>query len=274
MNFDTSIDDDIRRQYNPSKLEQDTALPALPKILDGKEDDVIPQKVMTKKVQSQPLPISKISAQQKPKAEPQTVSTAKIAKGSQAVLKSRTKIRVKGITGISDRTKKGTKLSFVSKYPVSTTYFTIPMGTTFYGEISDSHRPQLTGNGGLISIKITSMSIRGENYPINGYISKANYKNIFFNNIKGERRYMKSMAKSTKPGRHFFSKMMRVTSNLAGDGSSVILSPFSILFGVVTVGANTLAAPVLAIFYKGGSIYIPEGADFEIRLGQDAYIFN
>lgn len=274
MNFDTSIDDDIRRQYNPSKLEQESALPALPKNLDEKSYDIEIPKVAPKKIQSPTKPISQISKAQPAKIKPQIASAAKIAKGTQAVLKSGTKIRVKGLTGISDRTKKGTKLSFVSKYPVSTTYFTIPMGTTFYGKIADSHTPQLTGNGGLISIKITAMSVRGETYPINGYISKANYKNIFFNNIKGERKYMKSMVKSTKPGRHFFGKMMRVSANLIGDGSSAILSPFSVLFGVAAVGANTLASPALAIFYKGGSIYIPEGADFEIRLGQDTYIYN
>lgn len=282
LNFDTSIDDDIRKQYNPSKLEQDSALPALPKILN---EQTVENEGPRTQPQVQQKTQSQYKAQQKPKQEihqntvpEQTYKPVQninnVTKGNCAVLKRGTKIRAKSLTSISDRSKKGTKIKFASKYPVSTTYFTVPAGTIFNGEIVNVHRPQLGANGGLMVIKVNSMMVKGEVYPINGYISKAHYKKIFFNNIKGERRYYKSMVQATKPGRHFLRKMVKVSANLMGDGSSAIVAPFSFTFGVLAAGANIMAAPALALFYKGGAVYVPEGADFEIKLYEDAYIYN
>ncbi len=286
FNLDTSIDDDIRKNYNPSKLEEDMALPSLPKILNEKsEENIHPIKqISTPKIQQPQQAASK--PQVKPSTQAQapvlpqvkysqaTQSAIKIGDGSYATLKSGTKIKVKSLTNISDKSRKGTKVKFVSKYPVTTTYFTIPMGTIFNGEIVNSHTPQLSGNGGLIVMNIDSMIINGATQPLNANIVKANNKKIFSNNIKGKRTYAKNLVKSIKPGRHFFCKMMRVTGNLANDGSSIILTPFSVLAGTIALGGNVFASPVLALFSKGGSISIHEGSDFEIKLLQDVFIYN
>src|SRR5574344_522413 len=59
------------------------------------------------------------------------------------------KFTVRLMQHITDRTPKGSRITFVSLYPESATYVTIPAGTTFRGTIADSHNPQLSGNGGL-----------------------------------------------------------------------------------------------------------------------------
>lgn len=273
LEFDTSIDESIRKNYNPTKIEQDMALPTLPKIIN---ENTVKQPVnVTKPQQPETLkPISKTEINTKASPTVYKQSVSKGSGGEYAVLKKGTKIRVKLLTNISDRTKKGTRVSFVSKYPVSTTYFTIPMGTVFKGEVIKSHKPQFAGNGGLIVLNIDSAEIKNKAQPINAYVTKANSKKIFFNNIKGKRRYGKSLLKAAKPGCNFFKKMMRVTLNLAQDGSSIVLTPFSVIIGSVTLASNVIVAPAVAVFYKGSSINIPAGSDFEIKLSEDVFIYN
>ena len=262
LGFDTSLDDEVRKNYNPSKIEADMALPALPKILNEKT----PQNINEIKTQTPDLKlIPKPQIQQK---------SIKLSAESYATLKQGTTIKVRLQNNISDKSKKGTKVSFISKYPVSTTYFTIPMGTVFKGEIINSHKPQFSGNGGLIVINIDSAILNGEVQPINAYVTKANSKKIFFNNIKGKRKYTSSMLHSIKPGYHFFQKMLKVSAYLANDGSSIIIAPFSLAAGFITLTGNVFASPVIAIFYKGGSISINEGSDFEIKLLQNVFIYN
>lgn len=266
LELDTSLDDEVRKNYNPNKIEQDYKLPNLPKI------------------QEEPA-IKPVSYAEKPPAinttqpiRPTTCAikkpVVKLSAESYAVLKQGTKIKVRSLCRISDRSRRGTKVSFISEYPVSTTYFTIPMGTTFKGEIVRSHKPQFGGNGGLIVIKINSVILRGETQPINAKITKADSKKIFFNNIKGKRKYTSSMFKSMRPGASFFKKMWRTTTYLAGDGASILVSPFSLAIGCLGLGGNVMVSPALAMFHKGGSIAIPEGSDFEIKLMQDVFIYN
>lgn len=280
VNFDTSIDEDIRRQYNPSKIEQDSVLPALPKILNEQFDEADPPKTPAPKAQTRPQvqPINQYNAtikeQRTTNIPYQYQDTPTTSKENFAVLKTGTRIRLKSLASISDHTLKGTQISFVSKYPVSTTYFTIPKGTTFYGEMIDSHKPQLTGNGGLMVVKVTAMDINGQLNPIDAYITKAHYKYIFRNNIKGERKYFKSMIQSSKSGRYYFRRMLKVSVNLLDERSSAILSPFPFALGAAVAGVNIFVSPVLAVFYKGGNIYIPSGSDFEIKIDQDCYIYN
>jgi len=275
--LDTSIDDDIRRNYNPSKIEEDNPLPALPRILNEQKAPVTPtvKPVSVPKTQTQ----VQVQLQQKAQAQAQynqivQKPTPPDGKESYITLKKGTKVKVRLQNSISDKTKKGTKLTFVSQYPVSTTYFTIPSGTVFKGEIARSHKPQFGANGGLIVIKINSMIINSSIQPVNAYVTKANSKKIFLNNIKGKRKYMSSMFKSTRNGRHFFRKMLGVTQNLAFDGSSIVLTPFSFVAGAITLAGNVIAAPALAMFYKGGSINIPEGSNFEIKLSEDVFIYK
>lgn len=310
LELDTSVDDYIRKNYNPNKIEEDMQLPALPKILNEKDSgDIVP-------INSKPnlTPIKKpevverpaIKAQIQPKTQVETAPQPQIQKQVQiqkqaeaktqlpsreytqeeqetikqysperfATLKFGTKIRVRGLNAVSDKTRKNTVLTFVTTRSVTTTYLTLPTGTVLKGEVVESHRPGLTANGGLIKIRIFAIILNGHSQQIEGCITRANTKKIFLNNIKGKRQYMSSMIKSTKNGRHFFKKMLRVTAYLASDGSSIIIAPFSLIAGVLGVAANVLSAPVLAVFYKGGSISINEGSDFEIKLLQDVYIYK
>lgn len=265
LGFDTSIDDEIRRNYNPNKIEKDMSLPALPKILNENNKQTATPKGTNASQASQ---ISQIQKNQI------TNINAHLPQQYYAVLKKGTKIKVKSLNNIADNSKKGSRVGFVSIYPVSTTYLTIPTGTIFKGEIINSHRPQFSANGGLISINISSMILNEEIQPINAYITKADSKLIFRNNIKGKRKYFISMINSTKNGHHFFEKMIRVTSTLASDGSSILIAPFSLGAGVFTLGANVLLAPTLALFHKGDPIYIKAGSDFELKLSRDIYIYN
>src|SRR5574344_102318 len=59
LNFDLSADEEIRKQYNPSKLEQDMGLPPMPKI-----DAVQTQSV--KKAPSQIKKTQSVTAKAKP----------------------------------------------------------------------------------------------------------------------------------------------------------------------------------------------------------------
>ena len=154
LEFDTSIDDEIRKSYNPNKLIEDTdsnfalekslksdsstideTLPALPNITkqgnSTKKSDVQSNNIISK---APPL---------------LTNGTIKIKKGSS--------FNVINSNAISDWQTKGTKITFKTNKPIYSKRYTIPTNTIFYGEIIDSHQPQITCNGGLIAIKIYSM---------------------------------------------------------------------------------------------------------------------
>ena len=264
LELNTSIDDDIRRNYNPSKIEEDAALPVLPKILNEKAD----KPVTAAKIQS---PQSQGSQLKEIQYKNPTYSSSV---ESYATLKQGTKIKVKLLSTISDKSKKGTQVSFVSRYPVTTTYFTIPMGTIFKGEILESHKPQFVGNGGLIVINIDSVIINDEIHPLKGTVVRAGSKNIFFNKIKGKRKYLSSTFKLMAPGGRFFQKMFGLTLQLTRGGSEILLTPFSLGIGTIGLMGNTMAAPLIAVFYKGDSISLSEGTSFEIKLAQDVFIYN
>lgn len=263
LDLDTSIDDDIRKNYNPNKIEDDMALPKLPKVLN--EKSIQPNYIKPAYYPKTQTSIDKIPYKQKLPA--QNAETF-------AVLKKGTALRVKLLNSISDRSQEGSKVAFISRYPVSTTYFTIPMGTMFYGEIANSHGPQLSANGGLIVININSVVLNNQIHPIDAYVTKVNFKNVYLNNIKGKRKYISSMFNSMKPGCHFLRKMVGVSGNLAQDGSSIIVVPFALVLGVLAAGGNIFISPALALFYKGDSIYVKEGSEFEIKLSQDIFIHN
>lgn len=186
------------------------------------------------------------------------------------------KFKVRLQQTISDKTPEGTRISFVSVYPETSTYITIPSGTIFKGKISDSHPPYITGNGGLIVINVDQMIYKGKAYEIDAKVSVANGKHIFLNNIKGKRQYFQSIPKAMKPGNRYFKKMWRVTCNLAKNDSGVeiILTPFSLLTGTVVWAVNFVTSPVLAIFYKGKSITIPKDSPFTIQLREDAILLK
>lgn len=186
-------------------------------------------------------------------------------------IKKGTKFKVRSRSAISDKTPRGTKISFVTVYPETSRYITIPAGTVIQGQITDSHPPQLFGNGGLIEIKADQILYKGSYYQIYSKISIANYKHIFLNNIKGKRKYISNMGTFIKPGARFMSKMWKVCGTLT-NGPEILLTPLPLASGIVVYAVNAALSPILSIFSTGDSITIPKGSYFEIKLTQDAII--
>lgn len=265
-NLDTSIDDEIRKNYNPSKIEHDTALPVLPKNLQSEVNTIpVNQYQPTQKTQTQTLqPINK---------QPQYKSKVSVG-GNYAVLKKGTKFQTKLVTSVSDRTHRGAAVMLQNRYPVSTTYLTIPIGAIFEGTVVQSHPPQFTGNGGLITMKINSINLNGVSHPASAFVTETNFKHIFFNDIKGQRKFAKNMFSSMRPGFQFYKRMFANSARLLNDGGSAIWSPFPFIAGVVGLGAGVISSPVLAVFSKGGQSYLRSGSNVEIKLEQDVIIYN
>lgn len=271
LDIDASVDYEIRRKYNPNKIENDL-LPSLPnklkndKPLQSSEDFTKPYE----------KPVTKTTTVQQPTKQQVITQQPRKYKsyGQTLALKRGTSFTIRNTSSISDRMTEGTKVYFKLPKPIKTKYFTLPENTRFVGVISDSHSPQLTGNGGLVVIRIEKVIINGRTQEVSGKVTKANYKRIYFNNIKGKRKYWSNLAKSIAPGKRFNDKMWKSTKKLAGEGVTFIFSPFTLASGLIVFGANIVASPVIAIFSKGGSISIPADTAFRIKLTEDVTIYN
>ena len=273
FDLDETIDDEIRKNYNPTKLVDDTGIKkesALDKSLKAddyiKADDNLPS-----------LPnitnYGKSTKTSDVKNSTITASTAPINyKAGNIKVRKGTSFNVVSSNSISDWQRKGTGVSFTLKNPAYTKRITIPAGTVFKGEILESHRPQISGNGGLVVIRVYSMIYKGQVVPIKAYITRADDKKIFLNNIKGDRTYLKTMWKKGNWGRTLFNKMLSLTVNLGAEGSTFILSPFPLAYGTICLGANTIISPISAFFSKGGQVSIPAGSDFRIKLLEDMFL--
>lgn len=270
FDLDETVDDEIRKNYNDSKLINDVGiktkqgttksksnddedLPDLPKILNSQS----PQK-------SPDIKSSQVSATPPTKVIPYTGGNVKVKKG--------TVFSVHNSSAISDWQRRGTSVKFTLKKQQNGRGYTIPAWTTFNGEIIEVHQPQITCNGGLVAIHVYSMTYKGQTIPINAYVTRANDKKIFFNDIKGERTYLKTMWKKGNWGRSLFNRMLSLTINLGGSGSTLILSPFPLAYGTICLGANTLVSPITAFFSKGGHVSIPADSKFNLKLNEDIYI--
>jgi len=263
LELDTSIDDEIRRNYNPSKLELES-LPPLPKTNTSPSSSNMP--LPPKTLPSTPSSKPSVGVKNLPNYSGSTAATAiRIKKG--------TKFRVKSTSVISDYLKEGTSVSFKSVKPVTQTYITVPEGTVFKGIILDSHQPQIAGNGGLVVLIVDSMVFRGSTISVHAKITKANHKKIFINNIKGQRGYLKGVVNSMQPGKRFYHKMIRATASLSDGPFTILLTPFTVAAGVVVYGVNIVGSPVFAIFAKGKRISIPAGCEFEVKLLEDIDIY-
>ena len=247
LDLDTTVDDEIRKNYNSDQLV-DESLPALPKILQQQQAEVKPDTTDVIKQKLTPA-----------------VYRGKIKKG--------TKIPVISDNKISDWLRKGTKVTFHTKSQIFAKGITIPAGTKFYAEVEDSHQPQISCNGGLVVLKVHSIVLNNSVTPIDGYITRADDKKIFLNNIKGKRTYWKTLWNKTGFGRRLFDRMLTLTANLGKDGATVILSPFPFCYGTVVLGLNTLTSPLFALFSKGGHVSIPAGTDFVIKLRDDVNFY-
>ena len=270
FDIDETVDDDIRKNYNPNKLIEDTGLKN--KALDkSMKESVSIQKSVTSDVLPK-LPTITDIEESSTSSKTTTELPTKPYTGGNIKVKSGTSFNVVNNSAISDWQRKGTKVSFKTKGNIYKKKFTIPSGTFFYGEIIESHQPQITCNGGLIVLKIYSMQYKGQTVPITAYVTRANDKKIFFNKIKGERNYLKTVWKKGDWGRNLFNKMLNVSIGLGAESSTLILTPFPFAYGTICLGANTITSPICAFFSKGGHISIPAGSNFRIKLIEDVMI--
>ncbi len=239
LEFDSSIDEEIRKDYNVESYE----LPALPSS----------------------VPTASVETNVK--------TPAYNPAGKIYILKNDTKVTLVSKTAISDWQKKGQKVSFAAKQGIVTKEgAVIPAGTIFKGTVTNSHRPQLTGNGGLIELKIDEIYYNGLMSKIETKVSLANSKKVFFGNIKGKRSYWKNYSKAMTPGRKVFGATQTCAAVMSPIPVVNIFSVIPLLGGVVVYTVNFAVAPVIAIFTKGGSLLLPAGTDFEIKITGDTEI--
>lgn len=267
LDLDTSVDDEIRRTYDPSKLEQ--SLPSLPKTAPSQNTS--PKNMPAPQTPPKSLPVT-------PDAKPQIgvkkfQNDFKYDKSTAIRIKKGTKFRVKSNSVISDYLKEGARVSFKSVKPVTQRYVTITEGTRFTAVVKNSHMPQFTGNGGLIVLMVDSMTFNGQTRSVHAKITKANLKKIFFNNIKGKRAYWKGVAKQIDKGENFYKKTRRTSRKLADNPVGILISPIPTITGILVYAVNFAGSPLFAIWYKGGRISIPAGSEFEIKLLEDVYLY-
>ncbi len=265
---DDSINDVIIKQYDANAL-RDEYLPELPDSLknEGKPSSVPtvePQKQGS--LQSKPI--------EKKQYQPGTQSVVKpINTGDYVLVKKGTKFKLRIEQAVDDSANIGSKIYFTSLFPEVNKYITIPAGTKFIGTVQDSHLPQISANGGLLVISVDEFIYKGRSYPIEAQIIMVGNKRIFQNNIKGKHTYWKSVAKAIKPGQKFYSKSWQLTKKFAGDGLEVILTPITFVGGVTVLAANVAVSPAIALFSKGGRLFINKGTKFQIKLIEDTAVY-
>lgn len=270
LELDTSVDDEIRRTYDPSKLEQ--SLPALPKTAPTQQNTVPKTSQTTQAPQAAPKSLPSTPAAKPQLGVKKLPNEYKFDKSTAIRIKKGTKFRVKSNSVISDYLKEGARVSFTTIKPVTQRYITVMEGTKFTAVVEDSHLPQMTGNGGLIVLMVDSITVNGQTRSVHGKITKANLKKIFFNNIKGKRQYWKGVANQIDKGENFYKKTRRTSSKLADNPVGVIISPIPTITGIVVYAVNFVGSPLFAIWSKGGRISIPAGSEFEIKLQEDVYL--
>lgn len=233
VDFDDSIDANIRNEYN---LENNN-LPKLPSS----------------------VPTATVDIPKLPTYNP-TGKTYKLISG--------TKVEVVSNSSISDRNIEGTKISFSAKEGFVTQDGTIiPAGTIFKGTITDAHKPQITGNGGLIELNINEIYFNGIASPIQTKLCVANQKRIFLSNIKGKRTYLKNIGtKAIKPGKTFYKKTKKVAGSMSDIPIIKYVSFVPVVIGDAVFAVNIIASPIISVFQKGESISIPSGSVFEIKI--------
>ncbi len=267
---DDSVDEIIKKTFNAG----DSTLPKLPKtspksveslnFLDTHQSEITVQQNPVSTNSPTTINSTINSTSDIPKV-PQKVNikTAKIGWGK--------KVNVKFNTNVSDHTQKGTRVSFITQAPILAKGITLPAGTIFYGTVTNSHSPQMLGNGGLLSIKADYVTYRGKTSYCEGNIIAVNHKTVLFNNIKGNNGYFKGIAKTTKPAREFYGKSVKVTKKL-WNGPGFILTPFTYLPGAVFLVGDTIVSPFIALFHKGERVYISKGTTATIKLTSPTYI--
>lgn len=271
FDLDETVDDEIRKNYNPSQLVNDVQTKET--ALDKKIESLPSIEYRDENLPKLPSIIQHGESTKFSDVKDDSINIpTKPYTGGNIKVKAGTSFNVINSSSISDWQRKGTKIRFTSKGNTFGKYYTIPAGTVFLGEIIDSHQPQITCNGGLIVIKVYSMIYKGQNVPITAYVTRANDKKIFLNNIKGKRTYLKTTWKKGNWGRTIFDKMLGVTVGLGAEGSTLVLTPFPLAYGTLCLGLNTLTSPICAFFCKGEHITIPAGSNFKLKLVDEVMI--
>lgn len=269
--LDTSVDEEIRKNYNPSALEQN--LPALPKTAPSQSATTKTTATTTNKTTPVVPKTQPVSQPSKPQLVIKKMDNDyKFDKSTAIRIKKGTKFRVKSNCVISDYQREGTRVSFTSIKPVTQRYITINEGTRFNAVVEDSHLPQFTGNGGLIVLMVDGVVVNGSTKSVHAKITKANMKKVFLNNIKGKRGYIKGVSRQVDKGENFYKKTRRTSTKLADNPVGLIISPIPTVFGAVVYAVNLVGSPVFAIWAKGSRISIPAGSEFEIKLLEDVYL--
>lgn len=253
--LDMSVDEEIKKKYDSDKLKYD--LPPLPKTTPTSSPSSVGQSSAPKTT-----PVYSVSVP----------NVTKVTSKDGLKIPYGTKFQVHSNQPISDWQRSGTNISFTSYAPVYKGAVSIPSGTKFYGVIEESHRPQKTGNGGLVVIRITRMSYKGRTFSVNAKITKANSKKIFFNNIKGKRQYLKGVANQIDKGEAFYKKSRKTSAKMADNPILVILSPIPTIAGFAGYSVCTILSPLTALTSTGSSLSIPSGSSFEIKLLEAAYV--
>ena len=194
----------------------------------------------------------------------QNYRTYTLAKGTQFRAANRIKI--------TDSLLEGQTVEFLTTQEIVTPYCKIPKNTKLTAKVVDSHKPQISCNGGLVALRIVSAYINGYTQPINAGIVKIKTDNLHFSNLKGEHTYLKTVCKKAKWGQNMFNKWAKTSSELANKGAGVILAPFPYIGGCVLAVSSTVTSPVTAILGKGGNLSIPANTVFTIKMYDDAKI--
>lgn len=269
--LDTSVDEEIRKNYNPSALEQN--LPALPKTAPSQSATTKTTVTTTNKTTPVVPKTQPVSQPSKPQLVIKKMDNDyKFDKSTAIRIKKGTKFRVRSNCVISDYQREGTRVSFTSIKPVTQRYITINEGTRFNAVVEDSHLPQFTGNGGLIVLMVDGIVVNDSTKSVHAKITKANMKKVFLNNIKGKRGYIKGVSRQVDKGENFYKKTRRTSTKLADNPAGLIISPIPTVFGAVVYAVNLVGSPVFAIWAKGSRISIPAGSEFEIKLLEDVYL--
>lgn len=263
--LDMSVNDEIEKKYDSNKLNQDmntstTSNKSASKTKTTLSNKAVPKTTPVFDLSSIPL-VSKIQ---------NTVNKTASTLGMK--LPSGTTFDVKSSVKLTDWSGVNTPITFTSINPVTKNLLTVPSGTVFKGNIALAHHGQITGNGALIEIDITSMILNGKTYPIEAKVTKVNSRNIFLNKIKGQRQYITGVKNKVQSGVAFYKKSRQISTNLSSTALGTIVSPLPTIAGLVGATASTVASPVTGLLQKGSGITIPANSEFEIKLTQDVYL--
>ena len=256
-NLDLSVDSEIQKKYDANKLNKDmqVATPNKIKNSETKQSSAVPKSSLNF---NDDTPII-------------TKDNYNYQKNGTFIPK-RTHFKVKSNQKISNWNGINSSVSFTTTSPVYKKAVSIPVGTVFKGHISKIHQPQITGNGALVEIKITSLTLNGKSVPVDGKITKANSEFVFFNKIKGDRQYISGVEKKINSATNFYAKSRKTSNKLSQNPVGTILSPIPTIVGFVGATAATIVSPLTGLIEKGKSISFPAGTSFEIKLLENAYL--